>query len=94
MIVRATAYHRRLKESCGTYPPIYQLIDNLHREAILVDYTCKLVSTQSATTTRRKKTVEKQAHLQALWDELVTAGEDDEEATVEFIQKASVYAAV
>ena len=35
-------YHRRLKERCGTYPPIYKLVENLYREAILVDYTCKL----------------------------------------------------
>ena len=61
--------YRRLKERCGTSPPIYRLIENMHNEAILVDYTCKLVSSQSATTTRRKKPVEKQAHLQKLWDE-------------------------
>ena len=60
----------------------------------MVDYTCKLVSTQAATTTRRKKTVEKQAHLQKLWDEYVTAGEGDDETMEEFLQKASMYAAV
>ena len=60
----------------------------------MVDYTCKLVSSQSATTTRRKKTVEKQAHLQKLWDEYVTAGEDDDVATEDFLQKASLYAAI
>ena len=48
-------YHRRLKERCGTAPPIYRLIESLHSEALLVDYACKLVSTRAATTTRRKK---------------------------------------
>ena len=57
----------------------------------MVDYTCKLVSTQAATTTRRKKTVEKQAHLQKLWDEYVTAEGDDDEAKEKFLQKASMY---
>ena len=72
-------YHRRLKERFGTSPPIYRLVKSIHNEAILVDYACKLVSTQSATTTRRKKTLEKQAHLEKLRDQYVVAGEDDDE---------------
>ena len=83
-------YHRRLKERCGTYPPIYKLVENLYKEAILVDYTCRLISTQAATTTRRKKAVEKQAHLQALWDELATEDLSNED----FLLRASVYAAI
>ena len=60
-------YHRRLNSRCGEKPPIYKLIQFLHKEAILVDITCKLITCKTINMQRRKKTREAQAHVIDLW---------------------------
>ena len=46
-----------------------ELLEVLHDEAKLVDFTCKAISSSHVAMTRRKKTKETQAKVQKIWDE-------------------------
>ena len=50
-------------------PPIYRLIDVLHDEAKLVNFTYKAISSAHVAMVRRKKSRDTQARLQKVWDE-------------------------
>ena len=60
-------YHRRLNSRLGEKPPIYKLIEFLHREAKVVDVTCKILTSKHVNMHRRKQTREAQACLIDLW---------------------------
>ena len=60
-------YHRRLNHRLGKKPPIYELIQFLHKEAKLIDVTCKSLTSKIVTNVRRKQTRAVQAFLTVLW---------------------------
>ena len=89
-------YHRRLNNRCraGEGTPLYKLLETVHDEARLVDFTCKLVGMQAPSMRRRQATKKKQAALDRLWEEyaLALCGEDDRAVDQDFLIKASKFA--
>ena len=89
-------YHRRLNNRCraGEGTPLYKLLETVHDEARLVDYTCKLVGMQAQSLRRRQDTIKKQAALERLWEKYALALCDEDDGTVnqDFLVMASKFA--
>ena len=53
---------------CGKKPPLYSLLKVLHREALLVSITCKLITSKNVTLHRRKQANETDAFVIDIWN--------------------------
>ena len=80
-------YHRRLNHRCGDHPPVYKLLQFLHNEARLIDFTAKLVGNHGVCLQQRKHTKEAQARVLEMWEEFEERKIDSKEV----LQRASTY---
>ena len=64
-------YHWRLNKRCESeHPQVYKLLEVLHDEAKLVNFTCTAISSSAhVAMIRRKRTRDIQAKLQKVWDQ-------------------------